>query len=120
VEFRDPKGYTQWVFDLLRELDVALCVHDMPGSASPLLVTGPIAYVRLHGYDSKYGGSYPDKALAAWADWIAGITAQGTDVYVYFKNDVNAHAVNDATRLLAMLARRAPERRADGRAVAAR
>jgi uncharacterized protein YecE (DUF72 family) len=120
VEFRDQKGYTPWVFDLLREQDVSLCVHDMRGSESPLLVTGPIAYVRLHGYDSKYGGSYPDEVLAAWAEWIASVTARGTEVFVYFNNDVDGHAVNDATRLSAMLARRVPERHASGRAVAAR
>lgn len=118
LEFRDPRGYEPWVIDLLREHDVALCVHDMPGSASPLLVTGPIVYLRLHGFARKYGGSYPDEVLAEWAEWIAAATATGRDAFVYFNNDMNGYAVHDATRLTSLLEKRTRAVGAGGRAVA--
>ena len=106
MEFREPRGYEPWVLDLLQEHNVALCVHDMPGSESPLLTTGPIVYLRLHGFGKKYGGSYPDEVLAEWAAWLARGVASGRDAYVYFNNDMNGFAVHDATRLRAMVALR--------------
>lgn len=99
LEMRDPRGYEPWVIDLLRQYNVTLCVHDMAGSESPLLMVGPIAYVRFHGFGAKYGGSYPDAVLDEWAAWIREALASGRDTYVYFNNDINGYAVYDAERL---------------------
>jgi uncharacterized protein YecE (DUF72 family) len=101
MEMRDPRGYEPWVLDLLRRYGVGLCVHDMPGSESPLALTGPLVYVRLHGYGARYGGSYPDAVLERWAAWLRGALAAGHDAYVYFNNDVGGAAVRDAERLQA-------------------
>lgn len=119
LEFRDPRGYETWVVDLLREYEVAMCIHDMPGSASPLVVTGPIVYLRLHGHGTKYGGSYPDTVLTEWAEWVAREVAAGRPAYVYFNNDINGFAVHDATRLTRMVEKFTRTAAARGRAVAA-
>jgi uncharacterized protein YecE (DUF72 family) len=99
IEMRDPRGYEPWVLDLLRQYRVTLCVHDMHDSASPLVTTGPIVYMRFHGFGLKYGGSYPDEVLDEWAVWIRRALASGRDVYAYFNNDINGYAVYDAERL---------------------
>jgi uncharacterized protein YecE (DUF72 family) len=99
LEVRDPRGYEPWVVDLLRRYNVALCEHDMRQSESPLLMVGPIVYIRFHGYGVKYGGSYPDEVLDEWAAWIQRALATGRDAYVYFNNDINGYAVYDAERL---------------------
>jgi uncharacterized protein YecE (DUF72 family) len=99
LEMRDPRGYEPWVIDLLRQYGVALCVHDMPGSESPMTMVGPIVYIRFHGYGAKYGGSYPDEVLDEWTEWIRLALASGRDVYAYFNNDINGYAVYDAERL---------------------
>lgn len=109
IEFRDVRGYTP---DIVQQLDrhgVSLCVHDMPDSASPRLQVGPIVYVRFHGFGAKYGGSYPTNVLEEWSEWLGERLASGVDVYVYFNNDVDGHAVEDATRLVRLLG--APARR---------
>lgn len=62
-EFREPSWYSDAVFALLERYGASLCVHDMPGSAGPLIAVGPIAYVRFHGTDGKYVGRYGDAAL---------------------------------------------------------
>jgi uncharacterized protein YecE (DUF72 family) len=100
---RDPRGYEPWVIDLLRKYDVSLCVHDMPGSESPVVAVGPIVYVRLHGYGVKYGGTYPHEILEQWAIWLRRALASGYDAYVYFNNDINGYAVHDAERLRALV-----------------
>ncbi|SRR6266511_304559 len=118
LEVRDVRGYEPWVLDLLRAHGVTLCVHDMKGSESPLLVVGPIVYVRLHGYGVKYGGSYPDQVLAEWAEWIVDAAQSGFEAFVYFNNDLNGFAVTDAQRLRRMIDKQALQATGSGSSVA--
>lgn len=104
VEFRDPHWYADAVFEALARHAVALCVHDMRGSAAPRRPCGPFVYVRLHGTE-RYGGRYPDAALNDWADWLASHHEEGRPVYAFFNNDVGGHAPRDALRLRARLAK---------------
>ena len=99
IEFRDPRAYTDEVFGMLRDADVSLCLHDMPESAPPRVQIGPIAYVRMHGFDTRYGGRYSAEALADWAAWLGRVRDEGRDVYVYFNNDREANAVVNAEEL---------------------
>ena len=98
IEFRDPSWYTDETFDLLERHHVALCLHDMAGSATGRMAVGPFVYVRLHG-PQKYAGRYPDSQLREWADWTARRSQQGVPVYIYFNNDTGGHAPRDAIRL---------------------
>jgi uncharacterized protein YecE (DUF72 family) len=104
VEFRDERAYADSVIRQLRAHRVSLCVHDMTGSESPRTVTTRIAYVRFHGYGTKYGGRYPTARLKSWAAWMNALVDQGIDVFAYFNNDIGGQAVRDARRLKAMLA----------------
>lgn len=103
VEFRDPSWYSDRTFETLQRHGVALCVHDMKGSASPRLAIGPFVYARFHGSGSRYGGRYPDSALEDWAGWLATQRAHGLPIYAYFNNDVGGHAPRDAARLAEVL-----------------
>jgi uncharacterized protein YecE (DUF72 family) len=103
LEFRDARGYLEPVVGLLRAGDVTLCVHDMNGSQSPRTVTNNLTYVRFHGYGAKYGGSYPTSTLKSWASWMDALLQQGVDVFAYFNNDIEGHAVRDARRLKSLL-----------------
>src|SRR5438270_303902 len=69
MEFREPSWYSDEVFALLERYRVALCLHDMQGSASGRLSVGPFVYVRFHG-TTRYGGRYDDEALEGWAEWL--------------------------------------------------
>jgi uncharacterized protein YecE (DUF72 family) len=103
VEFRDPSWYDPAAVGLMRRRGIALCLHDMPGSATGQEVTAPFIYVRFHGASSRYGGSYPDEHLFRWADWLNERRAQGCDVYAYFNNDVGGLAPRNALTLRRML-----------------
>jgi uncharacterized protein YecE (DUF72 family) len=59
VEFREPSWYRPPIFELLKKYGVALCLHDMPGSAAPRRSEGPFVYLRFHGWGSRYGGAIP-------------------------------------------------------------
>lgn len=99
IEFRDPSWYDEAVLALLRDHGVALCLHDMRGSAPPATQVGPLVYVRFHGAGQRYGGRYPDEALRAWAERLTTWAANGLPCWAYFNNDVGGHAPRDAARL---------------------
>jgi uncharacterized protein YecE (DUF72 family) len=98
IEFREPSWYADEVYALLERHRVALCLHDMSGSISGKLVVGPFVYVRFHGVE-KYSGSYADRTLDEWADWLSDRMKAGIPVYAYFNNDTGGHAPRDAARL---------------------
>jgi uncharacterized protein YecE (DUF72 family) len=102
-EFREKSWLSEEVLALLDERGVSFCAHDMPGSRTERWAAGPIAYVRFHGGEGKYWGRYSDKGLLGWTDWIAGQARGGRDVWCYFNNDIEGHAVHDALTLRAMV-----------------
>ena len=105
VEFREPTWYTDEVYRLFERHSVALCLHDMPGSATGRIRVGPFVYVRFHGASGRYDGSYPEDRLEGWAQWLGEQVAAGADVYAYFNNDMGGHAPRDAVTLRRLLAR---------------
>ena len=102
-EFRHKSWYQDGVFTLLSQHHLALCIHDLHGSEAPLEVTAPFVYLRLHGPQRAYTGSYGPEALESWAKIIGGWTAAGRDVYVYFNNDIGGYAVQNARELTALV-----------------
>lgn len=99
IEFRDPSWYVDEVFALLDDRGVALCRHDMPGSAIDAPAVGPFSYVRFHGATGRYQGSYDEAALDAWARRFADERRAGRDVYAYFNNDADGMAPRNARAL---------------------
>lgn len=95
-EFRDPSWLCDRTFELLRRHDAALCVHDMIED-HPREITADWTYLRFHG--QNYGGSYSHQFLTATAQQIAKRLADGLDVFAYFNNDAEGHAVRNALDL---------------------
>jgi uncharacterized protein YecE (DUF72 family) len=102
IEFREPSWYNDEAFALMSRHGVALCLHDMHGSASPRVVVGPFVYIRFHGTE-RYSGAYSDAHLHDWAQWIAARLDEGMRVFAYFNNDTGGHAPRDAVRLRTMV-----------------
>ncbi len=122
VEVRHPSFAVSEAISLFRRHGVAVVVADTAGRF-PVLddVTADFVYVRLHGDVELYTSGYGEEALDRWAsrigNWCSGevpVTEHtagepgrrlpgGRDVYVYFDNDVKAHAPADAMALLARL-----------------
>lgn len=104
VEFRHKSWLVPHVEDVLRERRMAMCVHDYPGFRMRNIVTSEqLAYVRLHGYEGLYVGSYPKRSLQRWVQRLHELAEKARDVYVYFNNDVKAAAPFDALRLRELL-----------------
>jgi uncharacterized protein YecE (DUF72 family) len=106
VEFRHPSWHTEEVFQLLERHGASYCV--MSGARLPCILraTARRVYVRFHGPDAQalYAGSYSDEDLRWWADRVREWEAGGHEVFAYFNNDGEGHAVRNARRLLELLA----------------
>jgi uncharacterized protein YecE (DUF72 family) len=107
VELRHPSWVDDAVFELLRRHGAAYCVMSGAGLPCVLRATAPFVYVRLHGPDPHwlYAGSYSDDDLRWWAERVREWEAMGQDVYVYFNNDGEGHAVRNALTLRHLLGR---------------
>ncbi|HEY7764546.1 MAG TPA: DUF72 domain-containing protein [Aestuariivirgaceae bacterium] len=113
-EFRDESWHTPAIFTILEKHKAALCIHDFGGRQSPIEVTAPFVYVRLHGPEGAYRGRYGAQALKAWARRLRNWAADGRDAFCYFDNDEAGFAFMDAARLLALVGdprRRTPSER---------
>jgi uncharacterized protein YecE (DUF72 family) len=111
LEVRHDSFLAPAFLDVLRAHDVAVVVADTAGKW-PLLrhVTSDHAYVRLHGDTELYASGYSDEALDEWARLVRGWAEQGTDVHVYFDNDMKVRAPFDAMALAERLADLGPAR----------
>jgi uncharacterized protein YecE (DUF72 family) len=107
VEFRDPEWYTEEICAVLERHRAAFCEHDRVKRDPPRL-TGGFRYVRYHGTTGRYSGRYGAAALRPRAADYLAAAARGTDVFVYFNNDIGGHAVRDALDLLALLGEERP------------
>lgn len=101
VEFRHAGWWREAVFAALRAQHIGFCTVAAPDLPDDVVITAPDAYLRLHG-DPWYAGDYGEAALAAWAARLRAIDAERA--WIYFNNDAQAFAPQNATTLRRLLA----------------
>ena len=101
VEFRHPSWHVEEVFALLERHGASYCVMSGAGLPCVLRATAPFVYLRFHGPDHEYlyGGSYSQADLSWWAERIREWRRDGREVFAYFNNDGEGHAVRNAWTL---------------------
>lgn len=106
IELRDRTWLVDDVFEVLARHRAALCIHDLLDD-HPWERTTDWTYVRFHGPTARsvpYRGRYGPGRLAPIAERLTGWLAEGTEVYAFFNNDYDGHAVVDAETLRGLLA----------------
>jgi len=102
-EFRDSTWFEPETLSITRKiLEDAGCVLAVAVGGSlptPLTIpsTGPFSYIRFH--NGAHGVGLTGDELAFWAKRIGAEARDGREIYVYFNNDPDGHAVKDALRL---------------------
>jgi uncharacterized protein YecE (DUF72 family) len=97
VEPRHDSWWTPELRKVLENRGAALCWADVRARpVAPLWRTADWGYVRFHQGRAKDWPRYGTQSLRTWADRIAGTWPDAEDVYVYFNNDPNGAAVEDA------------------------
>jgi uncharacterized protein YecE (DUF72 family) len=108
VELRDPTWLHDDVYEVLQRHGAALCLHDLLAD-HPWVRTTDWVYARYHGpnaREAKYQGRYGPDKLRVTAERLGRWLSEGFDVYAYFNNDYEGHAVQDASWLRDHLAGR--------------
>ena len=100
-EFRHKSWLIPQVYELLSSAGAALCLPVSPTVPLDICLTARWTYIRMHSGQSGIG--YSDEELSTWAARIGEFLDQGVDVYLYFNNDPEGHAIRDAKRLHALL-----------------
>ena len=109
VEVRERSWLHDEVYEVLARHDAALCVHDLLED-HPFLLTTDWTYVRFHGPDPLVRKTRGVRVspLRRWATRLNEVLDSGQDVYCYFNNDWEGHAVIDAGWLRRALDRAGP------------
>ena len=103
VEFRNETWLCDTVFEIMRRYNVAFCVFDMPGLICPPIATADFGYIRLHGSTALYSSCYTDIELHEWANKIKRLGNGLTAVFIYFNNDMEAYAIQNALTMRNLL-----------------
>jgi uncharacterized protein YecE (DUF72 family) len=106
VEFRHASWWNEEVYSAFRKAGIIFCSCSAPRLPDELIRTADELYVRLHGPKRWYRHDYSKSELAIWADRIKASGAKRA--WIYFNNDNDAHAPENATALRRMLGRVLP------------
>jgi len=102
-EFRHPSWFTDAVYELLRAHEAALVIGDHPRwPFQERELTTDWTLVRLHHGARGRRGNYSAREIEEWAGRIEGWRRQA-EVFVYFNNDWEGFAVENARRLKRLL-----------------
>jgi len=94
MEFRQPSWFVDGVYYLLEKNGAALCVAETDEECVPDVATAAFCYYRLRKTD------YSDEELHEWRERFEKLTAEGRDVFAYFKHEEFGSGPMFAARLL--------------------
>ena len=101
IEFRHSSWLDEEVFALLQRFNIAYCIISMGNFPVCLRASADFVYIRMHGAVRTI--SYSERELKEWAGYIKKFLKEGKDVYVYFNNDYQGYAVENAKTLKELL-----------------
>jgi len=103
VEFRHQNWYQQDTFDLMDQYGMALVLHDKLSEGGAVIENRTdFVYVRFHGPQGDYKGSYSEAFLYEYASYINEWLEEGKQVYTYFNNTIG-HAIENMESLRRLL-----------------
>jgi len=98
-ELRDPTWHSAEIYAILRRHRAAFCIFEIAGFRSGFEITTDFTYVRLHGPEGAYQGSYSESALRGWVERIREWQDKLRAIYIYFDNDQAGYAPKNALEL---------------------
>jgi uncharacterized protein YecE (DUF72 family) len=106
IEFRNSNWYIDDIYRLLDDYNAGMVIQDMPKSLTPIIdQPASFVYLRFHGPNGGYRGSYTEAFLYEYAQYINDYLHDGKRVYAYFNNTMGdaVHNLISLNRLVAEL-----------------
>ena len=95
VEFRNRSWYNEDVYAMLDTYNAGMVIQDMPASLTPMIdFPTEFVYLRFHGPNGGYRGTYTDGFLYEYAQYINDWQQDGKRVYAYFNNTMGEAVKN--------------------------
>ncbi|MBD1392578.1 DUF72 domain-containing protein [Mucilaginibacter glaciei] len=95
VEFRNKSWYHEDAYALLDTYNAGMVIQDLPASITPMTEQPTeFVYLRFHGPDGGYRGTYTDDFLHEYAYYINDWMQDGKTVYAYFNNTMGQAVQN--------------------------
>lgn len=99
VEFRNISWFKDDTYSILKEHNVVLVISNSSRWPETREVTADFSYIRLHGPERLFASRYSNEQLDEWAEFIKSHKSL-KKFYVYFNNDVNGYAIENARYLI--------------------
>jgi|SRR5579885_747235 len=100
MEFRHTSWFDDETAKVLERANLVNCISDAGRFERWDAVTAKAVYVRLHGRPRTYADSYSDRELAHWAKKIHRWREEHREVFVFFDNDIEGVAPQNALTLI--------------------
>jgi uncharacterized protein YecE (DUF72 family) len=99
VEFRHVSWWNKEVIERLGENKIAFCGMSHPDFPDDIIGNTDHLYYRMHGRQQLYASNYSQQELADIIEKIQSMK-DVRRAYIYFNNDVNGYATENAKSLL--------------------
>lgn len=101
VEFRHKSWWRPSVYSAFAQAGISFCAVSAPRMPEEFPPHQKMLYVRLSGKTQWYRHDYSTAELATWVERI--VASKAKEVWVYFNNDRDGHAIKNALALRRML-----------------
>ena len=99
-EFRHESWCEEKIYKLFKKYNAGWVIADSPRYPRADVVTADFAYIRMHGSKIMFASKYTKKEISDLAKEIKKWLGQDLDVFVYFNNDLQGYAIENAKELL--------------------
>ncbi|MBD3282068.1 MAG: DUF72 domain-containing protein [Candidatus Portnoybacteria bacterium] len=102
-EFRHDSWFNEQNYKMLRKHNISLVIADSSQYPRKNISTADFAYFRYHGPTTLFSSKYTKNQLKKEKEIINKIKKRTKDIFIYFNNDVNAYAPQNAQELMDIL-----------------
>jgi uncharacterized protein YecE (DUF72 family) len=102
LEVRHDSWFCEESIALMKHYDICLVMAHSEKFPYLEAITCKNVYLRFHGPGALYSSSYSDEFLEFYAAKIKKWEREGYCVWVFFNNDVNGYALENAKKLIGM------------------
>lgn len=102
-EGRNKTFFEEDSIKFFKEKNISLASIDSPNFREKYFYTSKPFYLRFHGSKNLYSSLYTKEELKRAADFIKNGVPKGVDVFVFFNNDFNGYALQNASEISSML-----------------
>lgn len=99
IEFRNNTWFKEEVYKIFKKYNIGFVISHSSRFKYEKIITADFSYIRFHGPKELFASKYSKRELKEWSNFIKSISKKIKRIYIYFNNDYNAYAIDDAEYL---------------------